>query len=100
MFLQLGVYDSLNAPVVLLVACIVYNMDERLPVRQTEVLFGYLMMRMKEVLDRKFGKKLRQVVDLEGKLCCLGELSWRTLKNDKKRYLLPKVCAKVSYVEM
>ena len=66
MFSQLGVYDSLNAPVVLLVACIVYNMDERLPVRQTEILFGYLMMRMKEVLDRKFGKKLRQVVDLEG----------------------------------
>ena len=54
------------------------------------------MMRMKEVLDRKFGKKLRQVVDLEGKLCRLGELSGRTLKNDKKRYLLPKVRVKES----
>ena len=88
---QSQIYSLLHIPIILLMACLVFEEKGSLPKTQTE-LFG---IARDIIMDRstlkKFGKKSKELEDLESWLDILGEMSWKALQGDERQLLLDKV---------
>ena len=90
---EVGIYDLLKIPIVLLMICVIYYEDRSLPKTMTKI-YGKIFEMM---IDRTALNRLEPGWYADAKehldvlLCALGELSWNALQNDVQQLLLKKV---------
>ena len=90
---EVGIYDLLKIPIVLLMICVIYFEDRFLPKTRTKIYNKIFEM----VIDRTALNRLEPgwyadtKEHLDVLLCALGELSWNALQNDVQQLLLKKV---------
>ena len=90
---EVGIYDLLKIPIVLLMTCVIYFEHKTLPKTMTKIYSKIFEM----IIDRTALKTFKpglyaDVKDyLDALLCVLGELSWNALQSDVQQLLLNKV---------
>ena len=90
---EVGIYDLLKIPIVLLMTCVIYSEHKSLPRTMTKIYGKIFEM----VIDRTALKSFQPglyadiMEHLDVLLCALGELSWKALQNDVQQLLLRKV---------
>ena len=90
---EVGIYELLKIPIILLMTCAIYFGRKMLPKTKTEIYKQIFEM----IIDRTAIKTFElgycdDIKDcLEVLLCALGELSWNALQNDVQQLLLNKV---------
>ena len=89
-----GLYDMLSKPIILLMVCVLFQSTQKLPKSQTEVVANIMEMYMDRSSIKHFGRKTKDIAGLENLLYRLGELSWASLKRNRKQLLLQKVSSK------
>ena len=90
---EVGIYDLLKIPIVLLMTCVIYFEHKTLPKTMTQIYSQIFEM----IIDRTalktfkpgFYADVKEYLDVL--LCALGELSWNALQNDVQQLLLKKV---------
>ena len=89
---SLMITDLLQIPIILLMVCILFFREHKLPKCQTDIIYKIVQMYLDRSSLKHFnGKKWRKIPGLMDKLCQLGELAWKTLKSKTRQLLLPKV---------
>ena len=83
--------DLLQIPIILLMVCVLYFREQKLPKSHTAVIDKIVEMILDRSALKHFGRKWRQIPGLQGKLYQLGELAWKTLKSKTRQLLLLKV---------
>ena len=97
---EVGIYDLLKIPIVLLMICVIYFEDKSLPKTRTKIYSKIFEM----VIDRTALKRFEPGWYADAKehldvlLCALGELSWNALQNDVQQLLLKKVTIQLKIV--
>ena len=90
---EIGIYDLLKIPIVLLMTCVIYFEQKALPKTITKIYSTIFEM----IIDRTALKNIKPELYTHVKehmdflMCDLGELSWNALKNDVQQLLLKKV---------
>ena len=90
---EVGIYDLLKIPIVLLMICVIYFENKYLQKTMTKIYSKIFEM----VIDRTAFKRFKPGWYADAKehldvlLCALGELSWNALQNDIQQLLLKKV---------
>ena len=87
-----GIEDLLSKPIILLMVCVLFESTQKLPRSQTEIVSSIIEMYMDQSSIKHFGKKTKDIAGLENLLYRFGELSWASLKRNRKQLLLLKVC--------
>ena len=87
----LRISDLLNIRIYLLMVCVLYFKEQKLPKSQTAIFYKIIEKLLDRSTLKHFGRKWRQIPGLEAKLYQLGELAWKTLKDKTGQLLLPKV---------
>ena len=90
---EVGIYDLLKIPIVLLMTCVIYFEHKALPKTMTKIYSNIFEMIIDRTALKKFKPGLYADVKeyLDVLLCALGELSWNALQNDVQQLLLKKV---------
>ena len=90
---EVGIYDLLKIPIVLLMTCVIYFEHKTLPKTMTKIYSKIFKM----IIDRTSIKIFKPGLYAKVKeyqdniLCALGELSWNALQSDVQQLLLKKV---------
>ena len=88
---RLKITDLLEIPIILLMVCVLYFREQKLPKSHTAIIERIAEMILDRSALKHFGRKWRQIPGLETKLYQLGELAWKTLKSKTRQLLLLKV---------
>ena len=88
---SLMITDLLQIPIILLMVCVLYFREKKLPKSHTAIIDKVVEMFLDRSALKHFGTKYRQIQGLEAKLYQLGELAWKTLKSKTRQLLLPQV---------
>ena len=90
---EVGIYDLLKIPIVLLMTCVIYSEHKSLPKTMTNIYGKIFEMVIDRTALKCFQPGLYTDVKeyLDVLLCALGELSWNALQNDVQQLLLRKV---------
>ena len=90
---EVGIYDLLKIPIVLLMTCVIYSEHKSLPKTMTHIYGKIFEMVIDRTALKCFQPRLYADVKeyLDVLLCALGELSWNALQNDVQQLLLRKV---------
>ena len=88
---DLMITDLLQIPIILLMVCVLYFREQKLPTSHTAIIDRIIEMILDRSALKQFGTKWRQIPGLEAKLYQLGELVWKTLKSKTRQLLLLKV---------
>ena len=90
---EVGIYDLLKIPIVLLMTCVIYVEHKSLPRTMTKIYNKIFEMMIDRTALKAFQPGLYADVKeyLDTLLCVLGELSWNALQNDVQQLLLRKV---------
>ena len=90
---EVGIYDLLKIPIVLLMVCVIYFEHKSLPKTKTKIYSQIFEMIIDRTALKTFKPGLYANVKeyLDISLCALGELSWKVLQNDVGQLLLKKV---------
>ena len=90
---EVGIYDLLKIPIVLLMICVIYFEDRFLPKTRTKIYSKIYEMMIDRTALKRFdpGWYADAKEHLDVLLCALGELSWNALQNDVQQLLLKKV---------
>ena len=86
-----NIYNLLSVPIILLMACTLYNEHGKLPKSRTEIfrlIYTYVMDRS---TLKHFGCKASELPELDNMLRILGQFAWEALQNDVRQLLLTKV---------
>ena len=86
-----GIYELLKVPIILLMACVIFNQKESLPKSKTDIFDTIFELLMDRTTLKTFGCKSGEIANLDELLCRLGELFWKALQNDIQQLLLNKV---------
>ena len=94
---EVGIYDLLKIPIVLLMICVIYHKHQSLPDTMTKIYIQIFEMIIDRTAIKTFTPGLYADVKdyLDDLLSALGELSWNALQNDVQQLLLNKVRHKV-----
>ncbi len=85
----------LHVPIILLMACTVFNENSSLPSNKTG-LFGQIVhMSVSRTTLKTMGKTASELVNLHQLLVKLGKLAWTALTRDSKQLLIYKVRSKL-----
>ena len=87
---QIGIYELMKIPIVLLMLCVIYFEHRSLPKTMTRIYKKIFEM----IIDRTAIKTFKPGLYADVKdvlLCDLGELSWNALQKDVQQLLLKKV---------
>ena len=93
-----GIDDLLRVPIVLLMACVVYDEREMLPNKKTELVRTIFEMFMNRTTLKPFNRKSYNVESVE--MIVLGKFSWHSLQNDVNQLLLNKVRYEKQYLKL
>ena len=88
---EIGIYELLKIPIILLMVCVLYSNEQSLPDTQTGIVWEIIKMCMDQSTLRLLGKKSSQIENLDEMLFILGELSWLALQRKTKQLLISKV---------
>ena len=88
---SLMILDLLQIPIILLMACVLFFREKKLPTSHTAIIDKIVEMLLDRSALKHFGAKCRRIPGLESKLYQLGELAWETLKSETRQLLLPQV---------
>ena len=88
---SLMIKDLLQIPIILLMVCVLYFKEQKLPKSHTAIIDRIVEMILDRSALKHFGRKWRKIPGLETKLYQLGELAWKTLKSKTRQLLLLKV---------
>ena len=91
---SLMITDLLQIPIILLMVCVLYFKEQKLPKSHTAIIDRIVEMLLDRSTLKHLGRKCRQIPGLEAKLFELGKLAWKTLKSKTRQLLLPKVFLK------
>ena len=91
---SLMIKDLLQIPIILLMVCVLYFKEQKLPKSHTAIIDRIVEMILDRSALKHFGRKWRKIPGLETKLYQLGELAWKTLKSKTRQLLLSKVFVK------
>ena len=86
-----GIYDLLKVPIILLMACVIFNEEKSLPKSMTGIFDTIYKLLIDKTTLKTFGCKSSKIANLDDLLYTLGELSWKALQNDFQQLLLNKV---------
>ena len=87
---EIGIYELLKIPIILLMVCILYSSSNTLPDTKTDIVLAIIKMCIVRSTNRP-DKKFSQIENLDEMLLILGELSWLALQRDTKQLLINKV---------
>ena len=90
---DVGIYDLLKIPIVLLMICVLYFEQRSLPQTMTKIYSKIFEMIIEGTTLKSNEPELHAYVkeNLNDLLYALGELSWKALQNDVQQLLLEKV---------
>ena len=88
---NVGIYDLLNVPIVMLMVCTVFFEKKSLPKTRTENVGTIFRLAMDKSTLKTFGTRSAEVRDLDSLLHILGEISWSCLQKDIQQLLIFKV---------
>ena len=90
---EVGIYDLLKIPIVLLMTCVIYFEHKMLPKTRTQIYSKIFEMMIDRTAIKTFKPGLYADVKeyLDDLLSALGELSWNALQSDVQQLLLNKV---------
>ena len=96
---EVGIYDLLKIPIVLLMTCVIYFELKTLPKTMTKIYNKIFEMMIDRTALKRFepGWYADAKEHLDVLLCALGELSWNALQNDVQQLLLKKVKQTLKY---
>ena len=90
-----GIAPLLKVPIILLMVCVLFSQDKRLPSTQTKLVGDIIAL----CIDRTVLKNAQ--LDIQGSLddllFSLGELSWKSLQNEVQQLLLCKASNYIAY---
>ncbi len=81
----------LHVPIILLMACVLFNEHKSLPASKTGVFNKILTMSISRTTLKMMGKTAHEIENLEELLIKLGKLAWEALNKKTKQLLLSKV---------
>ena len=87
---NVGIYDLLNVPTVMLMVCTVFFEKKSLPKTRTEIVGTIFRLAMDRSTLKTFGKRSEEVRELDNLLYILGEISWSCLQKDVQQLLIFK----------
>ena len=90
-----GIDDLLRVPIILLMACVVYDEKQMLPNRKTELVKVLYEMCMNRTTLKSFSGKSQEIESIE--MILLGNISWQSLQNDINQLLINKVHCQTEY---
>ena len=79
---NVGIYDLLNVPIVMLMVCTVFFEKKSLPKTRTEIVGTIFRLVMDRSTLKTFGTRSEEVRELNNLLYILGEISWSCLQKD------------------
>ena len=90
---EAGVYPLLRVPIVLLMICVVFSLNNSLPETRTGLYEMIFEMTIETTALKTFSPSLYADVKdfLDSLLYALGELSWKSLQSEVQQLLLKKV---------
>ena len=88
---RVGIKELLHIPILLLMVCVLYDEVRQLPGTQIEIIQRMIEILLDRSTLKHFGKKAKDVENLENLLFELGRLSIEALQRDTKQLLLLKV---------
>ena len=88
---NVGIYDLLNVPIVMLMVCTVFFEKKSLPKTRTEIVGTIFRLAMDRSTLKTFGTRSEEVRELDNLLYILGEISWSCLQKDVQQLLIFKV---------
>ena len=90
---EVGIYDLLKIPIVLLMTCVIYFEHKTLPKTKTKIYSQIFEMIIDRTALKTFKPGLYADVKeyLDDLLSALGELSWKRLQSNVQQLLLKKV---------
>ena len=83
--------DLLQIPIILLMVCVLYYREQKLPNSHTEIIERIVEMILDRSALKHFGRKWGKIPGLKASLYQLGKLAWKTLKSKTRQLLLSKV---------
>ena len=78
---DIGLYDLLEVPIILLMACVVYKEQKTLPESETELFRTIFQLTMDRTTVRTMGCKTGEIPNLDDLLVTMGLFSWKALQN-------------------
>ncbi len=81
----------LRVPIFLLMVCVLFDQNETLPTRKTDMVSTLLNLIMDRTTLKKHGCLSSELPELERLLDSLGEAAWKALQNDVQQLLLRTV---------
>ena len=88
---EVDIQELLHIPILLLMVCVLYHEVRQLPRTQIEIIQRMIEILLDRSTLKHFGKKAKDVENLENLLFELGRLSIEALQRDTKQLLLLKV---------
>ena len=85
---NVGIYDLLNVPIVMLMACTVFFEKKSLPKTRTEIVGTIFRLAMDRSTLKTFGTRSEEVRELDNLLYILGEISWSCLQKNVQQLLI------------
>ena len=86
-----GVDKLLSVPIILLMACALFEDNQTLPKSRTELFRTIFELVMDRSCLKGFGQKASRLYDIENILQTLGKFAWEALQKDARQLLLDKV---------
>ena len=86
-----GVDKLLSVPIILLMACALFEENQTLPKSRTELFRTIFELVMDRSCLKRFGQKASRLYDIEKILQTLGKFAWEALQKDVRQLLLVKV---------
>ena len=81
------VKDLLQIPIILVMVCVLYFKDQKLPRSHTAVAGKIMEMCLDRSPLKHFGRKASEIQGLHGKLYQLGKLAWTIVKSRRRQLL-------------
>ena len=86
-----GVDKLLSVPIILLMACALFEQYQTLPQSRTDIFRTILDLVMDRSSLKRFGCKASRLENLDSMLETLGKLAWEALQQDVRQLLINKV---------
>ena len=85
---DVGIYELLRVPIVLLMTCVVFDEKQMLPLSKTDLATTIFKLSMDRTTLKMFKRKSQDMENIDILLHTLGEFSWQSLQNDVNQLLL------------
>ena len=95
-----NIYNLLSVPIILLMVCVLYDENERLPKSRTDIFHLIYQRTIDRSTLKAFNCEANKLEDLAKMLKVLGEFAWDALHNDVRQLLLKKVSKSKSLLKI